>query len=186
MLRNPTLAGLRVLNGVETVGVWEPIISRGMSGQNCLLRFATVKPSGGKPPERRLLSGLLRCGQCGAPMYVSVGRYKCYSAVGKGACGLVGAHAEHLENYVTEQMFTFLQSVKLRPLPNQVDPEILRASVESATGRLRDWDRRHAGLGEITREEWQPIHDELVTLIDTSQGGTRSCRTSADQRTEAR
>ncbi len=168
MLRNPTLAGLRVLNGVETVGVWKPIITRDERAE-LLTHFATEKPSGGKPPERRLLSGLLRCGQCGAPMYVSVGRYKCYSAVGKGACGLVGAHAEHLENYVTEQLFTFLQSVKLRPLPNKVDPEALRASVESATERLRDWDRRHAVLAEITRDEWQPIHDELVTLIDTSR-----------------
>ena len=168
MLRNPTLAGVRVLNGVETVGVWEPIITREERAE-LLLHFATEKPSGGKPPERRLLSGLLRCGHCGAPMYVSVGRYKCYSAVGKGACGLVGAHAEQLDQFVTEQLFTFLQSVKLRPLPNQVDPEALRASVESATERLRDWDRRHAVLGEVSREEWQPIHDELVTLIDTSR-----------------
>ncbi len=168
MLRNPTLAGLRVLNGVETVGVWKPIITRDERAE-LLLRFATDKPSGGKPPERRLLSGLLRCGQCGAPMYVSVGRYKCYSAVGKDACGLVGAHAGHLEQFVTEQLFTFLGSVKLRPLPNQVDPDALRASVEGATERLRDWDRRHAVLGEISREEWQPIHDELVALIDTSR-----------------
>ena len=102
-------------------------------------------------------------------MYVSVGRYKCYSAVGKDACGLVGAHAGHLEQFVTEQLFTFLGSVGASPLPNQVDPDVLRASVEGATERLRDWDRRHAVLGEISREEWQPIHDELVALIDTSR-----------------
>ena len=148
--------------------MWKPIITR--SQRNKLLtHFASVKPSGGKPAERRLLSGLLRCGQCGAPMYVSVGGYKCYSAVGKDACGLVGAHAEHLEQFVTEQLFKFLGSVRLRPLPNQVDPDALRASVEGATERLRDWDRRHAVLGEISREEWQPIHDELVALIDTSR-----------------
>jgi hypothetical protein len=102
-------------------------------------------------------------------MYVSVGRYKCFAPVGSNACGVVGAHAAQLDEFVTNEVLTFLSAVKLRPIPNAIDTDALRQSVEAATDRLRDWDRRHAVLGEIDRAEWQPIHDELLTVIEAGR-----------------
>lgn len=167
MLRNPTLAGLRKLNGIETAGNWKAIISP-EEREELLCYFASVTPSGSEP-VKRLLSGILKCGRCGAPMYVSAGRYVCYKAVGSDACGSVSSSVQRLEVYVIDQLFTFLSAAEVGPTQEAVDPETIRNSIEAAIARLREWDRKYAVLGEIEKDEWQPIHDELVNLIESGR-----------------
>jgi site-specific DNA recombinase len=177
-LRSPTVAGLRELpSGDVFEGKWPALITSD-EREALLIRLANNRTNVAKivAPSRHLLSGLLRCGDCGGPMYVTTykaigqaGRYTCYKEPGKPWCGKLSAFAQPLEACVTDQVLTFLSGVKIRPLPTQVDPSSLRQSLVAIEQRLKEVNRRHLVTGELTREEWQPAHDELVQQLNATR-----------------
>lgn len=71
ILCSPRNAGLRVHRG-QIIGpaVWKPIISQEVRDR-ITARFDEIAKSGRRPARRYLLSGMLRCGRCGTPLYSS-------------------------------------------------------------------------------------------------------------------
>jgi DNA invertase Pin-like site-specific DNA recombinase len=174
-LRSPTIAGVRELpSGDVFTGNWPPLITADQR-EALLVRLADARTNVAKvvTPIRHLLSGVIRCGDCGGPMYVTTykaigqaSRYTCYREPGKPWCGKLSAFAEPLEDFVVNEVLTFLSDVRLRPLPTQIDPNALRRSVTTIEKRLRELNRRHLVTGELTIEEWQPAHDELIQSLN--------------------
>jgi len=79
LLANPRYAGLRVHRG-EVVGraAWPAIIDDDTHNALCAILGDPARHKAG-PPRRTLLSGLARCGTCGAPVYgVTENRGKTY------------------------------------------------------------------------------------------------------------
>jgi len=158
-------------------GKWPALITSD-ERESLLVRLANNRTNVAKvvAPSRHLLSGLMRCGDCGGPMYVTTykaigqaSRYTCYKEPGKLWCGKVSAFAQPLEDCVVDQVLIFLSSVKIRPLPTQVDPNSLRQALVAIEQRLKEVNRRHLVTGELTREEWQPAHDELVQQLNATR-----------------
>ena len=81
LLRSPRIAGLRTHKGqVIGPGRWEPIISQEQREQ-VLARMESRRYTGERSVRSCLLTGLLRCGRCGARLYASpkgdVRNYRC-------------------------------------------------------------------------------------------------------------
>jgi site-specific DNA recombinase len=80
VIRNPRIAGLRgrrlpgtnvpeivrKADGSEVMGEWEPVVSRAEWEAACARLDERRKPGGSE--RKYLLSGIARCGKCGAPM----------------------------------------------------------------------------------------------------------------------
>lgn len=91
MLASGRIAGLRDHRGI-VVGraVWAPLITED-EHRRILAFMAANKVSGRRTPQRYLLTGMLRCGQCGGVLFSSpratTRRYVCLSGPDHGGCG---------------------------------------------------------------------------------------------------
>ena len=63
--------------------------------------------------RRHLLSGVVRCGKCGRPLYVDVNRYRCASGPGLGCAG-VAVRSDMIEEYVTGTVLEPLESPRVQ------------------------------------------------------------------------
>ncbi|MGL6234930.1 MAG: recombinase family protein [Segniliparus sp.] len=116
------IAGLREHRGqVVATAVWEPIITVEQREQ-VLARLAVQRKLGRRTPRTHLLSGLLTCGKCEAPLYshsretVTSGgnkksrRYICLSRPGWKGCGKLAVVANPVEELIVEAVLTRLDS----------------------------------------------------------------------------
>lgn len=114
LLRNPTIAGRRVHQG-EDIGpaAWEPIIEYGkwLKLHDLLtdpLRLTVTVPRG--PAPRHLLSGIARCGECGARMKAATNMSRmprAYTCRAEG-CMSVTASADRVDERVIEVLLAYL------------------------------------------------------------------------------
>jgi DNA invertase Pin-like site-specific DNA recombinase len=122
LLQQPRMVGVRALRGIEGSGHMPPILDRDTWEQvRALLTDPARKPArpGGQP--RHLLTGLLRCGECGGPLKAkgNSGRkngpnYSTYGCV--GGCGRVWIKASKTDEYIEGLTVAALSSPALARL----------------------------------------------------------------------
>ena len=102
VLTTPRIAGLVPrAGGAGVEGDWEPILDR-VTWER--LRSVLAKPKRGARPRSYLLTGFLRCGQCGRRLYSKAGNgrrlYACRREEDPGACGSNAVEAGRVEETV--------------------------------------------------------------------------------------
>ncbi len=151
MLRQPHLRGIRVHNGEEHRGAFEPILDEA-TGLRLIerLRRNPVPPKG----RPHLLSGLARCGRCGGRMNLgqvahpndptkpTFVRYQCRKTDGETNCGGVSASENSLDEVVRDRFFA---QVRLLMLAGTLDPETDHADA-LAIDRQAALDRAQAAV----------------------------------------
>lgn len=167
LLASPRIAGLREHHGKTTTAVWPGIIE---ADDHCRLKAILADParrkhSGGR--ERRLLTGLLVCGLCGAKMLSRPnGRgapcYVCATGPGYVGCGGIRIIGEPLDDMVTEAVLDSLDSsamtVALAPAADDRKTLEALAALDDRTGELAEmW-----ALGDIGKAEWAAANQALT------------------------
>jgi site-specific DNA recombinase len=119
LLRSERLAGVRVHRGARHPAAWPAILT----GEQHEALTAVLDNRGrqARRPRRLLLSGILRCGQCGTVMRGSpiVGRrghrepvYRCDELA--GGCGRTHRLAKPIDDFITEAVLVALATPELR------------------------------------------------------------------------
>jgi site-specific DNA recombinase len=151
ILINPRIAGLRAHNG-EIVGpaMWPAIITEAQHHQ--LVAAITRKTtSGRRVPRSYLLSGMLRCGNCGGKLFSSIRgesrRYVCASGPDHGGCGRMAIVAAPTEEWIAEAVLTRLDSP---------------AMADALAGRAARDDRHAALIVDLQSDQAQML--ELAAM----------------------
>lgn len=109
LLDNPAYAALLRLDGEFIEGQWKPLVDPGLwhriaeRRRECRERWSRPRHA------KRLLAGLIYCGDCGRPAYYTArggglpGRYRCARVDVTVTCAAGGVNATRAEEYVTEQ-----------------------------------------------------------------------------------
>ena len=170
-LYSPTIAGLRVYEGRQIVGIWDPIITI-HERERLLIRAGSMRHNGLLPPQRRwMLSGLVRCGVCGEEMRVlciDPPSYRCRSSP-KSCRGRVEVTLHNLHALVETELFHFLSTMRLQPVRSDDSPEAFTKQVKRNRRRLEDLKTTRFVLDEITNEEWAVTRHQLSERIDTAR-----------------
>ncbi|MHA7191062.1 recombinase family protein [Arthrobacter sp. MDT2-16] len=174
--RSARIAGHREHRGVITKrGAWDAIVDDETS---ILLRKKLAKGRaegravGG--PRKHLLTGLLICGNCGAPMQrglagkTRVPNYRCAKNEGSRSCGKISINLLSTEEFISAALFAAFDRVG----EEENDPgEAERALYVSESKRLEE--RKNAlatmyGLGHIDEDEWlvasRAVKEQLQAL----------------------
>jgi site-specific DNA recombinase len=168
------ISGNRPLLGEITAdAVWPGIISAEDSDR---LRELLTRPARNTGPKGRsyLLSGILRCHQCGSGL---VGRpahgkprYVCDKRPGTTACGTISVTAEFADRVVRDMVLKALASPafaeRLRAHAD-VDPAIADA-VESDERRLVELAEEWAD-GHLTRGEWRTARERIEDRLQANR-----------------
>jgi site-specific DNA recombinase len=107
LLDNPAYAALQRLDGDFVPARWEPLVAPAQWHEVAARRRETrEKWSRGRHPKR-LLAGLIYCGDCGRQAYFTArggglpGRYRCAHTDPTRSCRAGGVNATRAESYVT-------------------------------------------------------------------------------------
>jgi len=117
MLCSGRIAGLRELRGeVVAPAVWAPIIT--VEQRDRVLRtFEAKRVSGRRANRRYLLTGMLRCGKCGATLYSApretTRRYVCKNGPDHSGCGRLTVVAGPLEELIAAAVLLRLDTPAL-------------------------------------------------------------------------
>jgi site-specific DNA recombinase len=171
MLLSPGLAGLRVYRGViVSQGNWEPILSRDTWEQvAALLRANTHRGQ----VVKHLLSGLVACGRCEAPMITHYepkargGRrqYWCPSVPGRPGCGKTTVTAEALEAVVSAMLLKRLGGPGLaRALAAEDEDPGAAGELQAAEAR-RDEIEHLYDSGQIKTDAFLRMHGPAVDRV---------------------
>lgn len=167
---NPALAGLRVHQGqVVNKGTWPPIITEKQHKQ-LLLRFGRAKATRSfqsvpGPEPKYLLSGIAKCGVCGAGL-----THKTYRTNRKPlyVCntGHVSRIAEELDATVEDRLFNILAAVNPADHESE-DPEMQQHldDLKEAEEELEGW-MQSAENGEVTRLVYMRMEKALTAKIE--------------------
>jgi len=114
LLLNPRMYGMRSHRGETlTPAVWQPIISAA-DGERLRLLLTDPARRTNRTARRYVLSGLCRCGLCGAVMYsvprFEDRRYLCRSGTDFGGCGRMAIYADKLERFLVDAVLLRLDS----------------------------------------------------------------------------
>jgi DNA invertase Pin-like site-specific DNA recombinase len=117
LLTSPTLSAQRELDGTLYPGTWPAIISP--QDTKRLQEFFARRSRSGPQARSALLTGFMRCAQCGGRMYASrrvdtVRRYVCLKTPGTPGCGKTSTKAEPVEELVTEMVFATVDGPELK------------------------------------------------------------------------
>lgn len=181
MLTNPRYAGLRAHRGtVIGPAVWEAIISED-DHRRVLAKYAEKKMTGRRAPQRYLLSGMLRCHQCGTRLYSSARttngkatrRYVCLSGPDHGGCGSASITADPVERLVADAVLYRLDT------PALADALAGRSSADARTQELsRAVDQTQEQLEElatayanrdISMREWMTAKKPITQRLEQAQ-----------------
>jgi site-specific DNA recombinase len=187
MLRSGRIAGLRERGGqVAGKAKWPPIITE-RDRERVLHLFETKQLTGRRAPRRYLLSGMLRCGKCGNPLYSAARqttrRYVCSSGPDHGGCGRLTVVAAPVEGLIADAVLYRLDT------PDLADALAGRAARDQRTAALSNdlaadreqldeltalYARKH-----ITAREWMSARSEIDTRIRAAEN--QLARASGDQ-----
>jgi DNA invertase Pin-like site-specific DNA recombinase len=120
LLLNPYLVGDRRYRGeVVATGCWPAILDRDIFERAGAALHSRFRPVG--PPAHYLLTGLLRCGQCGGAVVghgrpLASGRQRRYgcSNIPRSHCSGTYVLADRIEAWVLREYFSHLDSTELR------------------------------------------------------------------------
>ncbi|MHA7209605.1 recombinase family protein [Arthrobacter sp. MDT1-65] len=190
--RSARIAGHREHRGVITKrDAWDRIINE---EDSILLRRKLAKGrSEGRTvggPRKHLLTGLLVCGNCGAPMQrglagkTRVPNYRCAKNEGSQSCGRVSINLSSTENFVTAALFAAFD----RPTQGEDDNgEAERARYVMESKRLEE--RKNAlatmfGDGTIDADEWmaasKSVKEQLYALPSPRAKAARQQATGSE------
>jgi site-specific DNA recombinase len=176
-LTSARISGRREYHGdILADQAWPPIITPDQSDQ---LRAMLTRPERRNNAGARtyLLSGILRCGTCGAGLvgrrHEGNPRYVCNKVPGSPHCGTMTIYAARADDEVTGQILTALSTPKtlarLMRAATGHDPD-----ASAVTTKLRAVEERRDDLaatwaaGEISRKEWSTarrvLDDQVTTL----------------------
>lgn len=172
MLLSPALAGLRVYKGeIVSTGTWAPILGRDTWEQMCaLLRANTHRGQ----VVKHLLSGLIACGRCEAPMITHYepkargGRrqYWCPSVPGRPGCGKTTVAAEPLEAVVAAMVLKRLGGPGLaKALKAEDEQPGVAADLHAAEARRDEIEQDYAS-GAIKRDAFLRMHGPAVDRVE--------------------
>jgi site-specific DNA recombinase len=185
----------RVVASPRTVGLIEhpelgsvkaawPAILTERQRDELLLLFGRRK-SGRLWKCKYLLSGLLRCGECGAPLVAASARnkrgraYICYPYANRG-CNKVSISAGWLEPFMAEATLCALDKLRIKPeseKPREGNHEM--EALKADRGLLEELARAYAQR-RITLDEWMtargPIELRIETAIQTIARDSESGR----------
>ena len=130
--------------------------------------------TGAGNPRTYLLSGLLRCGRCGAAMVgharAGVPRYVCRTMPGTNWCGGIVTNAERTDAHVRDLVLAALATPKLREARQALqhtDPALFSA-VEQDRQQLDEladmWANR-----ELSRAEWQRARTTVQARLTANE-----------------
>ena len=184
VLLGPRTAGIRLYNGEEqrnadgtlVMGEWKPIIS--LEDRTRALEMLKEKAKTKTRQGNWLLSGLLRCGKCGRPLYGSLGTIKkmppkpesfedssaaieyhrklqAYERTHTYACNSersshLGISARRLEEYIELEVQTYLANKRIFGVPESPEPVIQDFPKQE---RLEDISRKIDELMEAYNTE---------------------------------
>lgn len=157
-------------------GDWPAILSRVETER---LRVLLTDPSRhkGRAPKYQL-SGILRCGVCGAPLNGHLDskrgtrRYHCFAQPGMNRCGSVSVAGIAVEKLVVTQLLAALTETPMRPVAAD---ERARATEEAALTAIAADRQRLDELatdyadGRVTRQEWLRVRDIVATRIEQAE-----------------
>lgn len=191
LLRSPRIAGLRVHNGGPPVpATWPAIID--VADHERLVALADARSLGPRhqPPRRHLLTGLLRCGRCGATLAPGVKgatpRYVCKTSA-NGGCSGVSVVMEHAHGRVLDLVVAYLDSPEFaaaleraRRAADGVDRALVDAvdalaRDRTALGRLDD----AFADGLLDRDRYRRQVTRLRARIDAGERLVASTATTA-------
>lgn len=171
VLRSPAIAGLRQLRG-EVIGeaAWEPIVDRA-DWEEARARL-DGGPRYGSRPRRHLLTGVLRCGRCGAGLHsrlaatyrdrVMPARYFCPPA--PRGCGGTTIDTGGVEDDLRGQMFARLA----KPVAVAKVDDRPRVDISALERQQTDLAAMWAA-GELGRAEWLAARSGLEARLRAAQ-----------------
>jgi site-specific DNA recombinase len=181
MLFAPRIAGLRQHRG-EVVGpaAWDPILDRRTWEQ---LQAHFLTPARRRVGAgRRLLTGLLVCGRCGARLISGQNNgqraYVCRKYAGFDGCGGLAMIAEPLEELITEAVLIRLDSPELAERLAGGHDDDQTDKLATLRDRLDELADSFAS-GEITRREWLRAREGIEARIADAQRTLRRSSTAA-------
>jgi site-specific DNA recombinase len=185
MMLSARISGQREHDGeIIGSGQWPAIIT---PGQTARLRALFTDPSHAtvRNPRRYLLTGLLRCGRCGAPMRGRVKgsreRYFCGTTPGLPGCGRTYIVATELEELIIEAVLYRLDTDDLQrrlagQLPHDEDNADAQRVIDECTAQMEELAKAY-GEREITYVEWiaarKPIQERLEAARQQLRTDTR-------------
>jgi site-specific DNA recombinase len=175
----------RGLGELVAAGGWPAILTR--EDTETLRRLLTdpARRTGGRAVQH-LLSGILRCGRCGSPMYNNqptrgTRRYHCPSGAGLPNCGRLAINAPAADDHVTRALFLALTDAPLRPADPDTDSsheQVVLAAIDTDNHRLDELAADYAEA-RITRTEWLRVRDIIAARIDNNLATLRDQRRGA-------
>jgi site-specific DNA recombinase len=182
VLTSPRTAGLREHPDVGTVrAVWEPILERETYDRLCAVLNDPRRDHRRRGrPRRHLLSGILRCGECGTRMVAGPtppGRSRVYICMPPPqGCQKVVIVADWVEEFVSREVMIVLRNVRLvdsQP-PNNGRDDL--DSVAQDEALLNELATAYANR-RITMSEWltarQPIEARIAATSQRVSDRTR-------------
>ena len=189
MLCSARISGQReYLGRIVAPGQWEAIITPEETARlRAIVDERTRTHS--RPVRRYFLTGLLRCGLCGAPLIArpaagGTRRYVCAKGPGHSGCGRMAANAEPIEAFLAEAVAAHLD------LPAVAAAATAAASADAASVAEHDGLRadreqldelaRTYAERRVTLSEWLAARKVIEARIDaTERRVSRTSRTAA-------
>lgn len=156
LLRSPRMIGTREYRGEMFPGTWPAILDRKTWDRLNAVLGQVKKPHTGR---RHLLTGLLYCGRCGAPMYGGQGKgsYGCHPPL-QGGCGRCSIAAHLIEPYVVELVLAAIPSLPSEP--DEVADDLL-GELRGAEADMAQLSKDHYVSKLISRPAFLAAYGEL-------------------------
>jgi DNA invertase Pin-like site-specific DNA recombinase len=177
LLLRPRNHGMRVHEGqVIGLGTWEPIISA-EDGERLRLLLTDPARRTNRAARRYVLSGLVRCGNCGARMASasreSGRRYVCgMLTTANVPCQRVMIQAEPLEALIAAAVLLRLDSPELMTALTRTDDGArvsgLGDEISADMARMEDLAKAWAD-GDFSREEWKVARDRIEARLEANR-----------------
>ncbi len=176
-LTSPRYWGMRVHNGqVIGDGTWEPIITP-EQGERLVRLLSDPARRTNRTARRYLLSGMLRCGQCGRTLHsapkAGVRRYGCSMGSDVRGCGRIFIRSDMLEAFLAEAVLYRLDTPELlRDITSgpdaTADVAALGEAIQSTAARMDDLAATWAD-GDISRAEWVTARKRLEQRLEADR-----------------
>lgn len=156
-------------------GTWEPLISP-EDGERLRLLLTDPARRKNRAARRYLLSGMLRCGKCGATMASSprgsVRRYACgLQTTKRDPCKGTYITALKLEAFVADAVLARLDSPQLMETlsggPDDEGVAALSAQITADEARIADAARAYTE-GQVSLPEWLIVRNSLQAKVDSN------------------
>jgi hypothetical protein len=183
IMTSPRLAGLRTYQGAVVPGVQmsTSIISVEDHERLVAILGDPRVRTRGRPPSY-LLTGLLRCGRCGAVLRSSVGAngkartWVCKRTPGDRAhCGRCSINAEKVDELIEAAVIDVLDSAKFRRMRTRAQKAHAKRSTKTSGASIAELEARLVQLGAdydeglISRGEWLARRGPLQARLDVAR-----------------